>query len=99
MNNKKNTIFSIILVITIIFLVVGITYAFYTWSSDNIKYTGSSECFKVFYLKGDDIGSNENNITLMPSYTYNGGLSSTFKINFSDLFKIVTNVMKSFEYY
>lgn len=84
MNNKKNTIISIALVITIIFLVSGITYAFYTFSSEDINYTGDSNCFNVFYINGDDIGSNENTITLMPSYTYNGGLSSTFKINFSD---------------
>ena len=50
---------------------------------DNIKYTGSSECFRVFYLKGDDIGSNENKATVTPSYNYQGGLSSTVKFNFS----------------
>jgi hypothetical protein len=80
---KNKTFFSLLIVLGIIVLVSGGTYAFYTWSSDNIKYSGSSECFKVFYVKGDDIGSNENKATLTPSYDYKGGLSSTVKFNFS----------------
>ena len=81
---KNKTLYAVLLVLGIVLLASGGTYAFYTWSSDNIKYTGSSECFKVFYLKGDDIGSNENKVTLTPSYNYQGGLSSTVKFNFSD---------------
>ena len=81
---KNKTLYSVLLVLGIVLLVSGGTYAFYTWSSDNISYTGSSECFKVFYAKGEDIGSNENKRVLTPSYTYKGGLSSTVRFNFSD---------------
>ena len=86
MNNeiKSKVIFSVLFVLGIVLLVGGSTYAIFTWSSDNIKYTGSTECFDVYYLKGDDIGSNEEKATLTPSYSYEGGLSSTIKFNFGE---------------
>lgn len=80
----KNKIITNILIISIIIiLVVGITYAFITWTSDNINTTGSSECFEVLYSKGTDIGSDQSISTLMPSGDYTGGLSTTVKIGFS----------------
>ena len=80
---KSKVIFSILFVLGIVLLVGGSTYAIFTWSSDNIKYTGSSECFEVSYTKGADIGSNENKATLTPSYSYEGGLSSTIVIDYN----------------
>ncbi|MBQ8192910.1 MAG: hypothetical protein IJZ46_02430 [Bacilli bacterium] len=80
---KREKILTVALVLVIIILVVGITYAWYTWVSNNMNYQGGSECFDVLYAKGDDIGSDQDNAILMPSDTYEGGLSSTVKINFS----------------
>lgn len=37
----------------------GITYAWYAWTSDNIKITGNSACFTINYTKGPNI-SDEN---------------------------------------
>lgn len=81
---KKENVFTILLVVGIIFLVAGITYAWYTWVSANNNYQGSSECFDILYAKGNDIGSDQEKAILMPSDDYQGGLSSTFKINFSN---------------
>ena len=78
---KKQNIFTVILVGIIIFLVVGITYAWYTWTSENINYQGSSDCFDILFTKGENIGSDQEKASLIPSDTYEGGLSSTFKIN------------------
>lgn len=78
---KKQNVFTVILVGIIIFLVVGITYAWYTWTSENINYQGRSNCFDILYVKGDNIGSDQENATLVASDTYSGGLSTTFKIN------------------
>lgn len=74
---------SILIVSIIIIIVVGITYAYVTWSSGKINAIGNSECFNVLYVKGQDIGSDQSVATLMPSNDYTGGLSSTVKMGFS----------------
>ena len=79
-NMKNRFITSILIVIIIVILVVGITFAYITWRSDNINNSGNSECFDILYVKGTDIGSDQNEATLMPSDDYTGGLSSTVKI-------------------
>lgn len=81
---KKGNIVTIVLVSIIIALVIGISYAWYTWISDKKKLTGESECFEILYAKGENIGSDQELAVLMPSSTYTGGLSSTFKFNFSN---------------
>lgn len=81
---KKENIFTVLFVVVIIVLIAGITYAWITWTSDAANYQGSSDCFNVLYEKGNDIGSDQNNAVLFASDTYEGGLSSTFKINFSN---------------
>lgn len=40
-------------------LIVEITYAFFTWRSNDVNISGSSECFTVNYTKGPNI-SNES---------------------------------------
>lgn len=79
-NVKNKIITSILAVVIIIILVVGITFAYITWRSNNINSAGNSECFDILYVKGTDIGSDQNKATLMPSVDYTGGLSSTVKI-------------------
>lgn len=81
---KDKIIKNILIVIIIIIAVVGITYAYITWTSDRMNTTGNSECFEVFYSKGTDIGSDQNMSILMPTDDYTGGLSTTVKMGFSN---------------
>ena len=70
---KKKVIYSIIIVSVIIILSVAVTYAVYTFSGV-VNISGTSECFDVNYVKGQDIGSDSNSRTLMVSDDYTGGL-------------------------
>lgn len=71
----------ILLVIGLIVLVAGITYAIYTWTIEGIYIKGSTECFAINYVKGADIGSDQEEKTLMISDTYTGGLSTTMTVS------------------
>ena len=68
--NKKKLILGIILGII---LLGGTTYAIYTWAA-SVVINGTTECFNVNYIKGQDIGSDSNSRTLMISDDYTGGL-------------------------
>ncbi len=48
---------SIVGIVLFIALVAGLTYAYYTWSSDKINVTDTSTCFNVDYVKGQNITS------------------------------------------
>ena len=76
---KKSKI--ILLVIGLIVLVVGTTYAIYTWAIKGINVKGTSECFIVNYDKGQDIGSVNNSRTLLVSDDYMGGLFASVIVN------------------
>ena len=54
----------------IIIVSVSITYAWLSWSS-SVNIGGTSECFDVNYVKGQDIGSDSNpaNFSLASTYT------------------------------
>ena len=71
----------ILLVIGLIVLVAGSTYAVYTWAIKNVNVNGISECFKVDYDKGQDIGSVNNSRTLLVSDDYTGGLFASVIVN------------------
>ena len=71
----------ILLVIGLIVLVVGTTYAVYTWAIKGVDVNGISECFKVDYDKGQDIGSVNNSRTLLVSDDYTGGLFASVIVN------------------
>lgn len=73
----------ILLIIGVVLVIAGITYAAYTWVVPVFKITGSSECFDVKYVKGKDIGSDNDIKTLMISDDYKGGLSSILNISFN----------------
>lgn len=75
---KKN-IFILLLLLGSITLVLGITYAYYTFSI-NLNTDLTSECFDITYAKGQDIGSNENSRTLYIGDNFRRGLSSTMNI-------------------
>jgi hypothetical protein len=46
-------------IIVFIILIVGITYAYITWKSDDIKISVGSECFEVNHTKGKNISIND----------------------------------------
>ena len=67
----------------IIIVSVGITYAWLSWSS-SVNIGGTSECFDVNYVKGQDIGSDSNPANFSLASTYTEGLSSVIKVNLKD---------------
>ena len=80
---KKKVIYSIIIVSVIIILSVAVTYAVYTFSGI-VNISGTSECFDVNYVKGQDIGSDSNPANFVLASTYTEGLSSVIKVNLKD---------------
>ena len=80
---KKKVIYSIIIVSVIIILSVAVTYAVYTFSG-SVNISGTSECFDVNYVKGQDIGSDSNPANFVLASTYTEGLSSVIKDNLKD---------------
>lgn len=80
---KKKVIYSIIIVSVIIILSVAVTYAVYTFSG-SVNISGTSECFEVNYVKGQDIGSDSNPANFVLASTYTEGLSSVIKVNLKD---------------
>lgn len=80
---KKKVIYSIIIVSVIIILSVAVTYAVYTFSG-SVNISGTSECFDVNYVKGQDIGSDSNPAKFVLANNYTKGLSSVIKVNLKD---------------
>ena len=67
----------------IIIVSVSITYAWLSWSGV-VNISGTSECFEVNYVKGQDIGSDSNPANFSLASTYTEGLSSVIKVNLKD---------------
>ena len=86
MNRLVKIIGTILGVVLFIGLVAGLTYAYTVWQSDNINNVVSSKCFDVLYTKGQDIGG-----AIIPSSSYSGGASSTFKFNIKNTCDIRAN--------
>lgn len=64
----------ILLIIGIVLVITGITYAAFTFAINLGNIKGDMECFKVNYSKGSDIGSDSNSRTLMMGDDYTSGL-------------------------
>lgn len=77
----KNKIRIVIGIITLIVLVVGLTFAYLSWKSDNVNIAGNSGCFDIVYDKGQDIGSIDSPYGLMPTCNYSDGASAMVTIN------------------
>ena len=73
----------------IIIVSVNITYAWLSWSG-TVNISGTSECFDVNYVKGQDIGSDSNPANFSLASTYTEGLSSVIKVNLKDTY-IISN--------
>lgn len=78
---KKTKI--ILLILGILIIVLGATYAIYTWSG-LVTVKGTAECFDVTYVKGRNIGSNENKATLELGNSAKDGLSSTAMLSLNN---------------
>lgn len=81
----KTKIIGIVLgIILFIILAVGLTYAVYSWATNDIenKYIEvNSNCFNIVYTKGANIGSNEKKAELNIGSDYKSGLSTTVKMS------------------
>ena len=73
----------VIRTLLIIIVSVSITYAWLSWSGV-VNISGTSECFEVNYVKGQDIGSDSNPANFSLASTYTEGLSSVIKVNLKD---------------
>ena len=73
----------VIRTLLIIIVSVSITYAWLSWSGV-VNISGTSECFDVNYVKGQDIGSDSNPANFSLASTYTEGLSSVIKVNLKD---------------
>ncbi len=71
----------------IIIVSVSITYAWLSWPGV-VNISGTSECFDVNYVKGQDIGSDNNSANFSLASTYTEGLSSVIKVNLKDTYTI-----------
>ena len=84
LNIKKAKLFGTIIgVILFIILAAGLTYAWFTWRSDNIIISGNTSCFTINYEKGQNIvGTNlklfdEADIIASNSMTLKSGMALT----------------------
>ena len=80
---NKKLLYSLLIVLLIIIVSVSITYAWLSWSGV-VNISGTSECFEVNYVKGQDIGSDSNPASFSLASTYTEGLSSVIKVNLKD---------------
>ena len=80
---NKKLLYSILTVLLIAIVSVSVTYAWLSWSS-SVNIGGTSECFDVNYVKGQDIGSDSNPANFSLTSTYTEGLSSVIKVNLKD---------------
>ena len=82
--DKKKKIFLITgISLLVLIAIVGGTYAWLSWSGV-VNISGTSECFEVNYVKGQDIGSDSNPANFSLASTYTEGLSSVIKVNLKD---------------
>jgi hypothetical protein len=82
MKSKKDIIRMVIGVMTLIAVVTGGTYAWFSWKSSNISISGTTGCFDIIYDGGQAIGSTDSPYSLMPSCNYNeGSISAEVTMN------------------
>ena len=80
---NKKLLYSLLIVLLIVIVSVSITYAWLSWSGV-VNISGTSECFDVNYVKGQDIGSDSNPANFVLANNYTEGLSSVIKVNLKD---------------
>ena len=74
---KKRKLYGMIIgVVAFIAVVAGLTYAWFTWASNNTIIQGDTGCFTIQYTNGTAISG-----SLAPSSDYTGGKSTTATLN------------------
>lgn len=74
---EKRKLYGTILgVAAFVAVIAGLTYAWFTWASNNTIISGDSGCFTIQYTNGTAISGN-----LAPSSDYTGGKSTTATLN------------------
>ena len=86
---NKKLLYSLLIVLLIVVVSVSITYAWLSWSGV-VNISGTSECFDVYYVKEQDIGSDSNLANFSLASTYIEDLSSVIKVNLKDTY-IISN--------
>ena len=76
--NKQKLIGLILGIVLFIVAIAGLTYAYISWTSENMNNVVSSKCFDVHYDKGSDFSG-----AITPSVDYTGGISVTVKMDIS----------------
>ena len=76
MKDKTKMYDMVLGVVLFILLIAGFTYAALNWESVKTNIGINTNCFDIYYDKGQDI-----NGTLIPSSDYTGGLYATVKMN------------------
>lgn len=74
--NKRKVYGAILGILAFALLMVGITYAWFTWTSGNTIISGTSGCFTINYSTGTAISG-----ALTPSIDHTGGRSTTVTMN------------------
>ena len=72
---KHKIIGTIVGVLAFIALVAGLTYAWLAWTSGNTILGGTTECFTINYVNGQNISGQ-----IIPSASYTGGKTTTVQI-------------------
>lgn len=72
---KHKVIGTIVGVLAFIALIAGLTYAWFTWVSGNTILGGTTECFTINYVNGQNISGQ-----ITPSASYTGGKTTTVQI-------------------
>ena len=75
---KHKIVGTVIGVLAFIALVAGLTYAWFTWTSGNTIINGTTECFTINYVNGQNISGE-----IVPSASYTGGKTTTVQIGIS----------------
>lgn len=69
---KRKMYGTIVGIVAFAALIIGVTYAWFTWSSAPRELSGTSGCFTINYVNGTEISGN-----ISPSADYTGGKSTT----------------------
>lgn len=71
--NKSKIIGVVIGVVVFIFMIIGLTYAWFTWQSSNTNVTGTSNCFNIDYGISQEIGSSSTSYQMKLGESYTDG--------------------------
>lgn len=81
---KSKIIGAIIGILIFIFMITGITYAWFTWRSNNIVISGSSKCFVIDYGVSQEIGSSDSFGTISIGDSHRNGAYAEVNFDVDD---------------